>query len=483
MAWPRYDHGDRQPFGAWLDEERLERRRSIVLLATAAAFACVSLPSLGIVLVGVTGLDPLPLSLPRWFLLPRLLADGAIGLSVGILSGSIFRRRKWIAGSALLVTLIGIRVLAVLPYLGRTVPVSPGGAAAGQYSLQFDQQSALYLGGILVLAALGGLLSPVVFKRIRRSVLVNAAWAWTGTFLLTGALFWASFAAGYPIGFYSEWSLTDIILKCRDGIPYVVGGAWMGWALRGRPWVGAVVVGAVAAFRAVSGHIVYAVPDQLTAILQYTSLILTRTVVAGVGAWLGALLSGLRSRRELLGAAIAVVCVALAAVLIASYTNSRRTGVSAAVKPPVEDGEVVLLARGNAIAAVILTQQTLEPERVSYDWFYRTDGGSTFRVQDAGRFLSGQVSDATKIGFGPFSLGWSGHSDGSGYLYYEHFPGYPIAKDDTRICVTHRRDLERIDAFDPRWLFKASPSDPGIGLSSVSAPRSDSPPVKPDKAG
>jgi hypothetical protein len=467
MTFPRCDDVGRQPFAAWLDEERLSRRRNLVLLATAAAWAWVCLPYLGIVFVGIAAPGLPSLAIPKWLLLRHLLADGALALAVGVLSGSALRRLRWAAGPALLATLMGIHVVLALPYLGRTVPVGPSGAL-GDYFLHLDPLGAAYLGGILVLAALGGLLSPVVLRRVRRRVLINAAWAWTGGSLLSEALVLASMAAHYPGGSYWEWSMTDMIMRCRDNLPYLAGGAWMGWSLQGRPAVGAVVVGAMAAFRAASGLIVFGGQEPWTTALQYTSFIVTRTVVAGAGAWLGALLSGAGSRRELLRPGVAVVCAALVAALIAQFASSRPTeGISAEVEPPVEDGEVILLMKGDALGAVILTKQTMDPERVSYDWCYRTDGNSTFRAQDARHYRSGHVSNATEISFGRFSVSWSGHDNGSGYLYYQHFPGQPVAGDDLRICVTHRRNLEQIDARDPRWLFKGSPSDPGVRLTSV----------------
>jgi hypothetical protein len=64
--------------------------------------------------------------------------------------------------------------------------------------------------------------------------------------------------------------------------------------------------------------------------------------------------------------------------------------------------------------------------------------------------------------FGPFSIGWSGHTDGEGYIYYEHFAGEKIEPDCVRVCVTGERDITKIDAADPKWLYKGSPSDSGV---------------------
>ena len=130
----------------------------------------------------------------------------------------------------------------------------------------------------------------------------------------------------------------------------------------------------------------------------------------------------------------------------------------------MQDGEIVLLAKGEAIGAIIPTKQTMEPERISYTWYLRTDGNGTFKPQETKSYSSGKIEQADEIKFGPFLLAWSGNTDGAGFLYYEHFPGSPATDQTLLICNTHQHDLTRIDAYDPKWSFKNNPSDPGSPL-------------------
>lgn len=43
---------------------------------------------------------------------------------------------------------------------------------------------------------------------------------------------------------------------------------------------------------------------------------------------------------------------------------------------PVPDGVIVLLRKGDAYGAIIPVSQTINPEQIKYEWYYRTDGKS-----------------------------------------------------------------------------------------------------------
>jgi hypothetical protein len=455
-------------FFAWLDNKPVSAGGKVVLVATAAALGWFWLYSTRGLFVRVVPFPHPALSPDTWAMLRSRSMEAIVALVVGALCGGATRRLRWIAGPSVIGALVGISVLGALPRLGRPFVPYAGADAVGRWSLQVDLASSLYLSGILAAGALGGLLSPALFRRVRVSALTSVAWAWIGAAYVDGALHWMLMVTNYYTGSYTHWSVKDVVLRCRDGLPYLAGGVWLGWTLRRRPWVAAATMGAMAAFASVRGHVAFAAEQPAHILLLHASRILTRAVVGATGWWLGTVLAGARSRRELLRPAVVIVCSAFAAALIAALpyriprSASAETGISSAVEPPVENGEIVLLTKGEAIGAVILTRQTMKPERVSYDWFYRTDGGGTFRSQDSQSIHCGQVHNATTVSFGPFSLSWSIHDSSSGFLYYEKFPGSIVAEDDIRICVTHELDLERIDAFDSRWLYKGSPSDVGV---------------------
>lgn len=146
------------------------------------------------------------------------------------------------------------------------------------------------------------------------------------------------------------------------------------------------------------------------------------------------------------------------------------------------DGRIVLAKKGTALGAFVCRNQMMQPEGLIYDWYYRTDGKGTFRRSESGSFNKGfgTLSQHNQSGrpfkgleFGPFSIGWSCPADGEGRLFYHHPDRETLTADSLRICITSETDIEKIDAADAKWLYKATPNDPGIRLGK---PRSN---VKP----
>jgi len=153
-------------------------------------------------------------------------------------------------------------------------------------------------------------------------------------------------------------------------------------------------------------------------------------------------------------------------LLVAGCTGPRQI----AVETPIRSGQIVLLRKGaKNYGAFIPTSQSMVPEQLRFTWYYRTDGNGTFKPTETARYRSGSgpVGQDRSVPynvaqFGPFSLGWSGHDDRQGYIYYRHFEGDVVSPDDDLICVTEETDITRIDATDPKWVYKGSPTDPGI---------------------
>lgn len=107
--------------------------------------------------------------------------------------------------------------------------------------------------------------------------------------------------------------------------------------------------------------------------------------------------------------------------------------------------------------AFILTSQTLDPERVSYHWYVRTDGSGVLDAKD-GNVLSGEERDQRRLEFGPFTVSWSGSAEGVGYIYYDNFAHEPANRNTTYLSVTSEKSLTGIDAADSKWTFKHSPA-------------------------
>jgi len=163
-----------------------------------------------------------------------------------------------------------------------------------------------------------------------------------------------------------------------------------------------------------------------------------------------------------------------AILLVAGCTIGPR---QSAVTTPIRNGQIVLLRKGSRnYGAFIPTSQHMVPEKLEFRWYYRTDGKGTFKPNEAAHFESGTggcgsdssvpYSDTITIinvaQFGPFSLGWSGIDDRQGYIYYGDFEHEAVSPNDELICVTEETDITRIDATSPRWVYKGSPTDPGI---------------------
>jgi hypothetical protein len=159
---------------------------------------------------------------------------------------------------------------------------------------------------------------------------------------------------------------------------------------------------------------------------------------------------------------------------------------------PVPNGTIVLLKKGNTYGAFVpynqqpsigvLPGRSLPPPtpfrlakppkplRLEYAWYYRSDGKGTFRGAERGRFDSGYAKKPKQkelppwylIGFGPFSVGWEGVAEGYGWLYYPRFSNQKVMPGDQLMCVTKETDISKINATDPKWIYKGSPTDLGI---------------------
>lgn len=118
----------------------------------------------------------------------------------------------------------------------------------------------------------------------------------------------------------------------------------------------------------------------------------------------------------------------------------------------LEDGDIVLVRDGESCGAFVVKSQTLQPEQMEYDWYYRSDGNGMVFVKDpavsSGSELSGSSTSSLNMHFGSFDLQWSGGDRGFGWFYYPDGPG-------VEFCVTRARQLQNIDAMSERWQFKS----------------------------
>lgn len=143
-----------------------------------------------------------------------------------------------------------------------------------------------------------------------------------------------------------------------------------------------------------------------------------------------------------------------------------------AVQPAVPDGTVVLVKKGKALGAFILRNQRTDGRGpLIYDYCYRTDGRGEFNRCSLQGCVCGSKRipaqynagpDFQVVVFGPFRIPWSANDNGKGWLYYPRRSGEKVAPGDLQICVTSESDMKRINATDSKWIYRGSPSDPGV---------------------
>jgi len=461
---------------AALDAQPARAAAAALLLVVATAYAYVFLgryPALTMLRQIITGPEAARFTSQAWPRLPvwNLIGNCVFAGIVGVVAAATVRRLKWLVGPFMILLVMCAATITALVHFGAATPMYPGSATLIHYQFDPSATGFLSIGAILICAAIAGALSPRIARRVPISLFATGAAMWVVVLVLDGLCNWAWMAMynGVP---YSDSSLPKLALRAAAILPYGTAAAFMVWMLRRLSlWIAALTVGVMPGFLLLSGMVrMWSAGGQWASVLNGISLVLNALASAAVGAWLAEAVLALRPRRDVVLHGLAVVAVIIVAaeagwLLSWQSESAKPTSLSSAIEPPINDGEIVLLEKGNAIGVIIPTKQTTEPERASYDWYYRTDGGGTFRPQDAGRYRSGHVEGAKQVRFGPFSVPWSGHSDGSGYLYYDRFPGSQVTSGGVRICPTHELNLATVNAYDPHWVFKGSPSDPGIRLS------------------
>jgi hypothetical protein len=147
------------------------------------------------------------------------------------------------------------------------------------------------------------------------------------------------------------------------------------------------------------------------------------------------------------------------AAFVTSGCGDPHRGQSTANESPVPNGRIVLLKRNNETAAFILTNQTLSPEQTDFYWYYRSDGKGTFSAGDTA-VSSGFMSNAShtlQLTFSTFTVDWSIHSNGMGWVYFSRSPLELGKAADYLMCVTTETNVAAIDANSPSWNYRARP--------------------------
>jgi hypothetical protein len=168
-------------------------------------------------------------------------------------------------------------------------------------------------------------------------------------------------------------------------------------------------------------------------------------------------LSIIAFKRGLLPALASILLFGVAIALLLTTTGcGKGGGQSNANEFPVPDGQIVLLKRKNEVAAFILKNQKISPEKTDFYWYYRSDGKGTFPSGDPA-VSSGCVSNASQVAFSTFAVDWSINTGGMGWVYFSVGPTELGKSADFVMCVTRETNLAAIDANDPVWKYRARP--------------------------
>lgn len=123
----------------------------------------------------------------------------------------------------------------------------------------------------------------------------------------------------------------------------------------------------------------------------------------------------------------------------------------------VEDGDVILVRNAQSCGAIIVSSQHIEPEKMDYEWRYRTDGDGMLFSDDpavtSGSSTSGGPTSEINMHVGPFDLQWSGGDKGFGWFYFPEDSA-------VEFHVMRGRRLRKVDVMSNQWRFKSRKDRP-----------------------
>lgn len=119
----------------------------------------------------------------------------------------------------------------------------------------------------------------------------------------------------------------------------------------------------------------------------------------------------------------------------------------------VYDQDIIFVQINSQVGAFQLLQQIRDPETVNYRWFQLHFDKESSEVLT---LTSGTRSASHELEIPGFRLGWSGRTDGSGYLYSGWYPGgraYPAGV-QVQVFSDEKLGHSRSDGSVNRWIRK-----------------------------
>ncbi len=128
----------------------------------------------------------------------------------------------------------------------------------------------------------------------------------------------------------------------------------------------------------------------------------------------------------------------------------------------LNDGDIILLRYGDTCGAIVVKAQSMAPEKLEFDWYYRQDGdGRVFERVTAvsnGASIASIPTSMNNIHFGPFDLQWSGGDSGMGWFYYPD-------SSTVEFCIIPQQPLKDIDVMSEQWEFISAKDNEGSPVS------------------
>jgi hypothetical protein len=341
MTQPSVEPLHRRPLIAALDEGPLTRRTAVFLLFTAALFAwCWLAYGVASSFLTTVAHGPAPWGV-RVFLpslrIGRLLGDLLLAFAVGAMAATAVRRFKWLVGPVLVMALVLIVGLAWLAIAHRAVPSSPGSHVLVQRRFHIDAMAVLHLAGAIVFAAIGGVSSARILRRVPLSLAASGMLAWVAVVLLEGAFFkavmslqdWRWLQHLSDSDSLGRWDLVGNAWGAAHALPYVLVALCFVWAARRDFWTSALIVGGAAVFQILFGRVRTISDNQVRDLLEEAHWAVRGVAAACVGAWLATLVLRLSDPRRLLRDAGIIVILFVVLSRLASAAAEQPSGLHA----------------------------------------------------------------------------------------------------------------------------------------------------------
>jgi|GEM_PF-6881554 len=248
----------------------------------------------------------------HWSLSFRGLANYMIfTFAAGIVGAGVTRRCRWLVGPVLILAATLVETLVTWFFTRHGLQIldyRAKGPLTFYYHFGLSPLMLIPFAAMFIASAAGGLAAPALYRRVGLGLVAAAALAWALTGLAS-LLLQPGFFTIFSSSVLSGFEVPNYQIFLERTLPYFLGGLWLGWSLReNHLWAMATGLGLMALYRLiVVNHLIDLSGGGWFASHNFEPRIIMPLIGALLGAWLGVILAGARSRRELLRPAVVIV--------------------------------------------------------------------------------------------------------------------------------------------------------------------------------